>query len=89
MSKTKEYIEAGLPLCPGGGINEYQYQKHIGGGLFSQKDPTWVHLGKVGKYHRENGYHKCCGSKRSYRHLVGCKTMKALVSDDLSDLKDV
>lgn len=88
MTKKEEYIAAGLPLCPAGGINEYLWQKHLGAGLFSMKDPTWKRTG-TGKHGRILGSHTCCGSQRSYRHKVGCKTAADLASDDLSDLKDV
>lgn len=88
MSKRSDYIAAGLPLCPGGEINEYQWHKFLGGGIYSSKDPTWVKEGITEKG-RYAGHHSCCGSKRSYRHKVGCEFAAKLTNDDLSDLKDI
>lgn len=88
MTKRTQYIQAGLPLCPSGVINEYQYQKHLAGGVGSMRDKTWKRTG-TGKHGNPVGLHTCCGSKRSYRHKVGCKMMAQLDSDDLSDLKDI
>jgi hypothetical protein len=86
-TKLEQYKAAGLKLCPSGCLNEYQYQKHLGGGTFSMKDPTWKRTG-TGSHGRVIGHHTCCGSKRSYRHKVGCTVAASLTSDDLSDLKD-
>lgn len=90
-TKQQKYIEKGLLLCPSGCLNEYQYQKYIGGGVSSSNDSTWIRDGKVpcGKYFRYIGHHKCCGSKRSYRHKVDCSYLEKLNNDDLSDLKDL
>ena len=90
MGKLQDYKNAGLPICPGGGLNEYQYQKHLGGGVSSVKDKTWKHTGKIvgpGGHIRYTGFHECCGSKRSFRHKVSCEYWKKLNSDDLSDLE--
>ena len=87
-TKTQKYIEAGLKLCPSGCLNEYQYQKHINGGVGTSNDETWIRTGRVksGKNYRYTGYHKCCKSKRAYRHRVDCEYFDKINSDDLSDL---
>lgn len=87
-TKKERYVAAGLPLCPGGTINEYQWQLHLGGGIASMRDATWKRTG-TSKHGAPIGTHTCCGSKRSYRHKVGCKMIEQLNSDDLSDLKDI
>lgn len=85
-TKIQKYLALGLKLLPSGRINEHHWVKYTVG-TSSCKDATWVKTSKKGQ--KVEGYHSCCGSKRSYRHNAACERMMDLVSDDYSDLKDI
>lgn len=81
MKMEEEYIAMGLEFLPSGQMNEHQYYKRKYG-LASVKDSSWS---------KRKRWHRCCKSKRAYRHKMGCKNRIALteIEDDLSDLKDI
>ncbi len=74
---TKEKLEQ-IKLRFPGQPNNMDYRKEfLRGRGASLKDKTW----SIAKHK-----HVCCGSPVPWRHRAKCKIVKALNSDDLSDL---
>lgn len=86
QTQKQEYLSMGFKLMPSNRINYYlwycaKFQKG------STEDSTWVWEKKKGNYIHWPGHHSCCGSRRAYKHKVGCVNVKPI--EDLSDLKNL
>lgn len=85
MNIQQEYLSMGFMLMPCGKENHHKWycRKFVKG---SARDSTW-------KWDRGfervplHGFHSCCGSRKAYCHLVGCRNrVELLADDDYSDL---